>query len=143
MGTRLSGESGFTLVEVVMSALILVVVLIPLVQIINRGVLLSQQAQEKTIAMGLATDYLEQVLSTAHLTVSDFDKTHYTIDKYTQVNRKKSFTRWVVVSTKETKYSKNRAYQFNDLLVTVTVHWIDNWSGQDRHVDLTTELLGR
>ncbi len=143
MRAKLAGESGFTLVEVVVAAVILVVVLIPLVQMINRGVMLSQQAQERTIAMSLATDYLEEMLSTSHSSTSDFVTSPQTIEKYTQANRTKTFTRWVTPVQRETRYSQHRAYQYNDMLVTVTVQWHDNWSGQDRHVDLTTELLGR
>jgi type II secretory pathway pseudopilin PulG len=56
-----SSEAGFTLVEVMVATIILITALTPIVSAISRGVSLSQQAQERTIAMGLAVDYLERV----------------------------------------------------------------------------------
>ncbi|MDA8442675.1 MAG: prepilin-type N-terminal cleavage/methylation domain-containing protein [Peptococcaceae bacterium] len=69
------GEQGFTLVEVLVAMTLMVLVMIPLAGLINQGTIDSEQLQDRTVAMSLATGYLEQIKSYLPVTPDDFTPT--------------------------------------------------------------------
>lgn len=164
--TPFSGENGFTLVEVMVATIILTVVLLPMLGIINQGNIKSQQAQERTVAMALAMEKMEQVKSFLPHTPDEFTPTNNNpplglgdivysqgtpeeVSKEVQKGMPKKFYRYVTVTpiadtdTEHKFNTVNSYYTYYDMTATVTVRWRDNQSGTDKTIMLTSELVGR
>ena len=146
-----SNESGFTLVEVMVAAVILTAALMTLVSVINWGVQLSQEAQSRTVAMGLAMQQLERIKAQYPQQPNDFVTNatlagiiqSQTTTQTIEANLSKAFTTSTSYTSQATYTTQNKAYTFCDMRVTVKVSWQDNTAGVTRQVALTTELVGR
>ncbi len=162
-----TGAAGFTLVEVMIASMVMTIALLPLLGIINRGILLSQKAQEKTIAMALAVEKMEQIKSFLPKTPAEFTPTDprnnpasvlgdviylenapETVQKETRKDRFKTYYRYVAVNTPAASFTTippNNYYTYYDMTVNVTVYWDDYESGTTirREIKLSSELVGR
>ncbi len=146
-----SNETGFTLVEVMIAAIILTVALMTLVTVISWGMRLSQEAQTRTVAMGLAMQQLERIKAQYPQQPNDFVTNatlagiiqSQTTTQTVEANLSKAFTTSASYTPQDSYPTKNGAYIFYDMLVTVKVSWQDNTAGVTRQVALTSELVGR
>lgn len=161
----LDNEGGFTLVEIVVAAVIMTVILIPLIGVINHGMELSHQLQIKTEAMALATQKMEAIKGYYPASIVDFSNTTtgsvgsittpettsltggYSIPEplpeksYNNI----SFTRtvsWRQVNTYPPP-GVDAAYTFNEFVVTVKVSWPDYLAGTTQTISLSSDFTGR
>ncbi len=146
-----SHEAGFTLVEVMVAAVILTVAVMAVVSVLNWGVRLSQEAQARTVAMGLAMQQMEEIKAQYPKSPSDFDSgtlqnilAGQTTTQTIEAHVSKTFTISANLGKNPTSYqTPSQSYTFYDMLVTVRVSWQDYTLRSTRQVALTSELVGR
>jgi general secretion pathway protein I len=122
-----TGESGFTLIEILVSLAILGISLSVLLNMFSTGLDLAQRTQAETVASGLAESVADE-LGTA-IPLHEGDTSGRFDDRYS----------WQVRAVPYGSAEDRQSWPSNALLVTVVVRWQDG--DRPRSLSLTTLRL--
>lgn len=152
----MSGQRGFTIVEVMVAAVILTAALLPLFAVVSRGAMLSLHAQERTVAMALAIQKMEEIKSYLPAKPADFapgtelnsrlfsqDAPEVITDMQVEKGIKRTFARYATYQAVNS--ATKGPYAYYEIVVTVILTWNEYQAGKayPQEIKLSEELVGR